>query len=111
MKITLEELRAWVAVVDSCSITSAASQLAQTSSGISRALSRLESKLQTTLLHRTTRRLALTEEGQAFLEHARQILASVEQAEEQIALRREMPSCRLRVNAAIPSILGNWYAG
>ena len=105
MKITLEELRAWVAVVDSGSITAAASQLAQTSSGISRALSRLESKLQTTLLHRTTRRLALTEEGQVFLEHARQILASVEQAEEQIALRREMPSGRLRVNAATPFML------
>lgn len=105
MKITLEELRAWVAVVDSGSITAAASQLAQTSSGISRALSRLESKLQTTLLHRTTRRLALTEEGQVFLEHARQILVSVEQAEEQIALRREMPSGRLRVNAATPFML------
>jgi len=105
VKITLEELRAWVAVVDSGSITAAADQLAQTSSGISRALSRLESKLQTTLLHRTTRRLALTEEGQVFLEHARQILASVEQAEEQIAQRREMPSGRLRVNAATPFML------
>ncbi|MXP50511.1 LysR family transcriptional regulator [Pantoea sp. Eser] len=101
MKITLEELRAWVAVVDNGSITAAADQLAQTSSGISRALSRLESKLQTTLLHRTTRRLALTEEGQVFLEHARQILASVEQ----IAQRREMPSGRLRVNAATPFML------
>ncbi|MFB6326594.1 LysR substrate-binding domain-containing protein [Pantoea deleyi] len=105
MKITLEELRAWVAVVDSGSITAAAAQLAQTSSGISRALSRLESKLQTTLLHRTTRRLALTEEGQVFLAHARQILASVEQAEEQIAQRREVPSGRLRVNAATPFML------
>lgn len=105
MKITLEELRAWVTVVDSGSITAAAEQLDQTSSGISRALSRLEQKLQTTLLHRTTRRLALTEEGQIFLEHARQILASVEQAEEQIAQRREIPSGRLRVNAAVPFML------
>lgn len=91
MKITLEELRAWVAVVDTGSITAAAEQLDQTSSGISRALSRLESKLQTTLLHRTTRRLALTEEGLIFLDHARQILASVEQAEEHIAQRRDIP--------------------
>ncbi len=105
MKITLEELRAWVAVVDSGSITAAAEQLEQTSSGISRALSRLESKLQTTLLHRTTRRLALTEEGLIFLEHARQILTSVEQAEEQIAQRREIPAGRLRVNAAAPFML------
>lgn len=105
MKITLEELRAWVVVVDTGSITAAAEQLEQTSSGISRALSRLESKLQTTLMHRTTRRLALTEEGQIFLTHARRILASVEQAEEQIAQRRETPSGRLRINAATPFML------
>lgn len=105
MKITLEELRAWVVVVDCGSITAAAEQLNQTTSGISRALSRLETKLQTTLLHRTTRRIALTEEGQIFLLHARQIIASVEAAEEQIAQRREIPSGRLRVNAASPFML------
>lgn len=105
MKITLEELRAWVAVVDSGSITAAAEQLEQTTSGISRALSRLESKLQTTLMHRTTRRLALTDEGVIFLEHARQILTSVERAEEQIARRRETPAGRLRINANTPFML------
>lgn len=105
MKITLEELRAWVAVVDTGSITAAAEQLQQTTSGISRALSRLEGKLQTNLMHRTTRRLALTEEGVLFLEHARQIMASVEKAEEQIAQRRDIPSGRLRVNANTPFML------
>ncbi|MEZ3500733.1 LysR substrate-binding domain-containing protein [Pantoea sp. KPR_PJ] len=102
MKVTLEELRVLVAVTDCGSITAAAELLDQTSSGVSRALSRLEAKLNSTLLHRTTRRLALTEEGQLFLTHARQILASVEQAEEQIAQRRETPSGRLRINAAAP---------
>lgn len=102
MKVTLEELRVLVAVADCGSITSAAELLDQTSSGVSRALSRLEAKLNSTLLHRTTRRLALTEEGQLFLTHARQILLSVEQAEEQIARRRETPSGRLRINAAAP---------
>ncbi|HAT25210.1 MAG TPA: LysR family transcriptional regulator, partial [Pantoea septica] len=82
--------------------TSAAELLDQTSSGVSRALSRLEAKLNSTLLHRTTRRLALTEEGHLFLTHARQILLSVELAEEQIARRRETPSGRLRINAAAP---------
>lgn len=102
MKVTLEELRVLVAVADCGSITSAAELLDQTSSGVSRALSRLEAKLNSTLLHRTTRRLALTEEGHLFLTHARQILLSVEQAEEQIARRRETPSGRLRINAAAP---------
>lgn len=105
MKITLEELRAWVVVVDTGSITAAADRLNQTTSGISRALSRLENKLETTLLHRTTRRIALTEEGQIFLEHARQIIQSVETAEEQIAMRRDLPSGRLRINAATPFML------
>ena len=105
VKITLEELRAWVAVVDSGSITAAAEQLEQTTARISRALSRLESKLQTTLMHRTTRRLALTDEGAVFLEHARQILTSVERAEEQIARRRETPAGRLRINANTPFML------
>ncbi|CAI1070856.1 LysR substrate-binding domain-containing protein [Serratia ficaria] len=102
MKITLEELLAFTSVVDSGSITSAAELLGQTTSGISRALSRLEKKLDTTLMRRTTRRLELTEEGQSFLNHAREIIRSVENAEEQMALRRLIPAGRLRVNAAAP---------
>lgn len=102
MKITLEELLAFISVVDSGSITAAAEQLGQTTSGISRALSRLENKLDTTLVRRTTRRLELTEEGQSFLNPAREIVRSVEHAEEQMVLRRQMPAGRLRINAAAP---------
>jgi DNA-binding transcriptional LysR family regulator len=68
-------------------------------------LGRLEDKLKTTLLRRTTRRLELTEEGRAFLQDARAIIASVEGAEEQMAARRERPSGRLRVDAATPFML------
>ncbi|MCW6540617.1 LysR family transcriptional regulator [Yersinia ruckeri] len=102
MKITLEELQAFISVVDSGSITAAAGQRNQTTSGISRALSRLEQKLETTLLRRTTRRLELTGEGELFLAHARQIIDAVDDAEEQIALRRLKPAGRLRINAAVP---------
>ncbi len=105
MKTTLEELQAFAGVVASGSITAAAEQLGQTVSGISRALSRLEKKLDTTLLRRTTRRLELTEEGHAFLVHAQAILASIDDAEEQMAVRRARPSGRLRVNAATPFML------
>ncbi|WP_423197064.1 MULTISPECIES: LysR substrate-binding domain-containing protein [unclassified Cupriavidus] len=105
MKLTLEELAAFVTVVDRGSITAAADTLDQTVSGISRALSRLEEKLATTLLRRTTRRLELTEEGEAMLAHARQILAATELAEEQMALRRQRPAGRLRINAASPFML------
>lgn len=105
MKTTLDELQAFVAVVDMGSITAAAEQLDLTISAASRTLSRLEDKLQTTLLQRTTRRLELTEEGIAFLQHARAILASVDEAEEQMAARRMRPVGRLRVDAATPFML------
>lgn len=105
MKTTLEELQAFVAVVDGGSITAAADALGQTVSGVSRALGRLETKLDTTLLRRTTRRTALTEEGQAFLLRTRAILASIDDAEEHMAARRQQPAGRLRVNAATPFML------
>src|SRR5690606_38081 len=105
MKITLDEMLALTQVVDSGSISAAAERLGQTPSGVSRALTRLEEKLAVTLLRRTTRRLELTEEGEAFLAQARRILASVEEAEEQMALRRQKPSGRLRVNTASPFML------
>jgi len=105
MKTSLEELVAFTAVVDSGSITAAAERLSQTVSGISRALGRLERKLDATLLTRTTRKLELTEEGRLFLGHARAILDAVESAEDQMAARRQRPSGRLRVNAASPFML------
>ncbi|MCG8274854.1 LysR family transcriptional regulator [Stenotrophomonas sp. NLF4-10] len=105
MKTTLDEMQAFIAVIDGGSITAAAEGLGQTPSGVSRTLARLEEKLGTTLLTRTTRRLHLTEEGAAFLAQARAIVASVEAAEEQIAARRERPAGRLRVDAAMPFVL------
>ena len=53
----------------------------------SRSLSRLESKLEVTLLERTTRKLKLTQEGQQFLAHARKILNDLNAAEEALLQR------------------------
>ncbi|RKS84810.1 LysR family transcriptional regulator [Orbus hercynius] len=102
MNVTFEELLAFSTVVNTGSITHAAEQLQQTTSGVSRALTRLEKKLNTTLLRRTTRRLELTAEGQLFLSHALRIIASVEEAEEAIILQRKEVAGLLRVNAATP---------
>ena len=104
MKSTLEEQQAFITVVDCGSITAAAERLGITVSGVSRALNRLEQKLGTTLLRRTTRRLELTEEGETFLAHCRRILAAVEEAEEALLDRHDQPKGRLRVNAA-PSFM------
>ncbi|MBW7981144.1 LysR family transcriptional regulator [Enterobacillus tribolii] len=105
MKTTTEELLAFVSVVDSGSLTAAAELLGQTPSGVSRALGRLEQKLETTLLNRTTRRIDMTEEGRLFLERARSILEAMEEAEELLAQRRHRPAGRLRINAASPFML------
>ena len=105
MKTTLDELQAFAAVVDTGSITAAAEWLGLTVSATSRTLGRLEEKLQTTLLRRTTRRLELTEEGAIFLQRARAILASVDEAEELMSARRACPAGRLRVDAATPFML------
>ncbi|NHQ80544.1 LysR family transcriptional regulator [Chromobacterium vaccinii] len=105
MKVTLDELQAFATVVDTGSITAAAQQLDLTVSATSRSLSRLEEKLKTTLLRRTTRRLELTEEGRAFLQNARAIIDSVDRAEEQMLARRDQPSGRLRIDAASPFML------
>ncbi|MCX4162891.1 MULTISPECIES: LysR substrate-binding domain-containing protein [Paraburkholderia] len=105
MKTTLDELQTFATVVDMGSITAAAEQLDQTVSAASRTLARLEEKLKTTLLRRTTRRLELTEEGRAFLQNARTIIEQVESAEEQMVARRDKPSGRLRIDAATPFML------
>ncbi|MFM0734962.1 LysR family transcriptional regulator [Paraburkholderia sediminicola] len=105
MKTSTDELLVFVTVIDSGSITAAAEKLGQTVSGVSRALARLEKKLDTALVRRTTRRLQLTEEGEAFLQRARAILDAMEEAEESVTRGRERPSGRLRVDAASPFML------
>ncbi|MGK5035099.1 LysR substrate-binding domain-containing protein [Janthinobacterium sp. LB3P118] len=105
MDINSDDLKIFVTVIDSGTLSAAAVHLGQTTSGVSRALSRLEDKLATSLLTRTTRRMELTEEGQLFLDKSRAILASMEDVEESIRIRRQKPAGRLSVDAASPFML------
>lgn len=105
MDINSDDLKIFVTVIDSGTLSAAAVHLGQTTSGVSRALSRLEDKLATSLLTRTTRRMELTEEGQLFLARARAILASMEDVEESIRIRRQKPAGRLCIDAASPFML------
>jgi DNA-binding transcriptional LysR family regulator len=66
--INSDDLKTFITVIDSGTLSAASVHLGQTTSGVSRALSRLEDKLATSLLTRTTRRMELTEEGHLFLE-------------------------------------------
>jgi DNA-binding transcriptional LysR family regulator len=105
VKARSDELQVFVSVIESGSISAAAEQIGQTPSAISRTLSRLEAKLDTTLINRTTRRMDLTEEGKFFLERARQILGQMEDLEERLSSRQHTPAGRLRINAASPFML------
>lgn len=100
--LDVSALITFAAVIDAGSFSAAAQRLDQTPSGVSRAISRLESQLGMTLITRTTRRLDLTEEGQWLLARTRAILADLQDTEEQLAARLLQPSGWVRVNAATP---------
>ena len=105
MKARSDELQIFVSVIECGSISAAAEQVGQTPSAVSRTLSRLEAKLDTTLINRTTRRMDLTEEGKYFFEQAKAILAQMEELEERLSSRQKKPAGRLRINAAVPFML------
>ncbi|ENU28821.1 hypothetical protein F991_03403 [Acinetobacter sp. CIP-A165] len=105
MKSTIEELVAFISIVDTGSFIAAAEKLGQTSSGLSRSLSRLEAKLEVTLVERTTRKLKLTQEGQQFLDHARKILNDLNAAEEALQRSDQATSGLIRIDSATPFIL------
>lgn len=105
MKANSDEMHQFVAVVQHGSISAAAQHLNMTPSAVSRMLSRLERKLSTTLINRTTRRMELTEEGRFFFEQAQVILQQMAQLEARLCVCRQSPEGRLSVNAATPFML------
>jgi DNA-binding transcriptional LysR family regulator len=102
--LDVEPLITFSAVIDTGSFSKAAARLGQTPSAVSRTIARLEKQLGMTLMHRTTRRFDLTEEGAWLLGRARRILAELDDTEAQAAARRSQPSGLVRVNAATPTL-------
>jgi DNA-binding transcriptional LysR family regulator len=102
--LDVEALIAFSAVIDGGSFSAAAARLGQTPSGVSRTISRLERQLGMTLIHRTTRRLDLTEEGAWLLGRARSVLAELANTEAEAGARRSQPAGLVRVNAATPAL-------
>jgi DNA-binding transcriptional LysR family regulator len=93
------DLRVFVRVMDRGNFSLAASDLGITPSAVSKLVSRLEDRLGARLLERSTRRLALTPEGEAFLARARRIVADIEEAEAEVARVRGAPRGKLRINS------------
>jgi len=92
------DIATFVRVVDLGTFAAVADEAGLTASGVSRAVTRLEERLGVRLLHRTTRRLVLTQEGETFLARAREILAAIEAAESEVSVGRGQPRGLIRVN-------------
>src|SRR5262252_1132286 len=92
------EMAIFQRVVERGSFAGAADDVGLSPSAVAKLISRLEARLGVRLINRTTRRLALTAEGEFYLEHAREIIAAIESVEADIASARLSPRGHLRVH-------------
>jgi DNA-binding transcriptional LysR family regulator len=86
-----QTMRFFSAVAQSGSFTAAAQLLDTTTTNVSKAVSSLEARLQTRLINRTTRRLALTEAGTRYLQRCEKILDELREAEEEAGTAQVTP--------------------
>ena len=96
-----EEMRAFAAVVDAGSFVRAAEALQVSKTAVSRLVGDLEARLGVRLLHRTTRRLSLTVEGEVFHARCKELLAGVEEAEAEATARADEAIGLLRLNVPV----------
>jgi DNA-binding transcriptional LysR family regulator len=107
--IRIEGIAAFVAVVEAGSVSEAARRLRLSKSVVSERLAELEKSLGGMLLHRTTRKLTLTEDGTVFLERAARIVREIEEAAADMAERRGTLSGPIRI--AAPVTFGRMHLG
>src|SRR5450759_2523411 len=91
------EMTAFVRAVETGGFTAAAREIGLTPSALSKLVTRLEDRLGARLLHRTTRRLQLTAEGEAFYAKARPILTAMDEAEAELTQAGASPRGLLRL--------------
>lgn len=104
MTESLSDLQLFVAVAEGAHLAQAATSLGITPAGASAALKRLETQLGVTLVIRSTRRLRLSQDGERYLPHARQVLAALRAGRDAIAADDAELSGWLRI--AAPADLG-----
>ena len=95
------EMEAFVHVVERGGFSAAARALGMTPSAVSKLIARLESRLAVQLVHRSTRKLTLTPEGQQFHERSLRVLADLDEAE-RCAASGAAPRGRVSINASLP---------
>lgn len=105
MKASSDELKVFIAVVESGSFSRAAEQLQMANSAVSRTVKKLENKLGVALLTRTTRQLALTQEGEHYFRRVQKLMQEMSTAESELIDRQMSPQGVLRIDAATPVVL------
>jgi DNA-binding transcriptional LysR family regulator len=98
---SLAALTVFVRAADTRSFTAAGRQLGVSSSAVGKAVARLEDRLGVRLFHRSTRSIALTQEGALFLESCRRIFLEIEAVEREFAQSTSKPAGKLRVSAPV----------
>ena len=96
-----QEMRVFVAVVDTGSFVRAADALSLSKTAVSRLVGELEARLGARLMHRTTRKLSLTPEGEVFHERCRQLLDGLTEAEAELTAHAGEAIGRLRINVPV----------
>ncbi|MBY4675490.1 LysR family transcriptional regulator [Marinobacterium arenosum] len=94
----LNDIAVFIQVVECGSFTAAAERLGLSKSVVSKYVTRLENGLGARLLNRSTRRMSLTEVGQAFFTQSRRGLDAIEDAEAEVSRLQEAPRGTLKVN-------------
>src|SRR5690349_8272335 len=93
-------MRAFARVVEQGSFTRAATTLSMPKATATKLIQTLEAHLQTTLLHRTTRRVSVTPDGAAYYERAVALLADLEELDGSMRLSQVNPKGRLRIDVS-----------
>lgn len=96
-----DEMQAFAAVVDAGSFVRAADALQVSKTAVSRLVADLEARLGVRLLHRTTRRLSLTAEGEIFHARCKELLAGVDEAEAEVTAGVDEAVGLLRLNVPV----------
>ena len=97
----LQEMSTFVAVADAGSFVAAADITGLSKAAVSRHVGDLEERLGVRLMHRTTRRLSLTDDGQRFLARCKDLLAAIDEAESELSSKTGNPSGLIRINGPL----------
>ncbi|CAB3926707.1 HTH-type transcriptional regulator DmlR [Achromobacter anxifer] len=95
---SLSGLGVFVQVAETRSFSEAGRALGVSPSAVGKSIARMEARLKVRLFHRSTRHVALTPEGELFLERCRRILCEVEAAELELSETADAPRGKLRVS-------------